>query len=146
MSPRSGTYSRLCRACGTRIDPAAGEIHPLCEPGVMADFRRADVRTALAAGNQGKRRALRNDSAARTMGLQLIRAVAARLEYLSADDLRDTFLAAGINITKAAGGLWSAAVAAEIVEKVGETTGGESAHGKPIHTYRSLIYKGRGAA
>lgn len=138
--------SGLCKVCGTVIDPVSAPVHPLCEPGVMAQFRAADRRAALEAGQNGRRRALRNDPAARQIGLQLIRTAAARKEYLSAHDLRETFLAAGINITKAAGGLWSAAVAAEIVEKVGETTGGESAHGKPIHTYRSLIYKGRGAA
>jgi hypothetical protein len=128
----------LCTECGTRIDPVAAPVHPSCEPGVSATFRAADRARWL--GELGKRRALRSNPKAATIGLDIIRKAARRNLYLEPADVREDLKAANINISKAAGGLWSAAVTAGYVIAEGDTPGSPSAHGKTVKRYRSLIH------
>ncbi len=91
-------------------------------------------------GARARARALADNPEARARGLQIIEAAARRDKFLSADTTRADFDAAGIP-PKLNGGIWLAAEAHQIVTSVGERpSGGQSAHGKKIATYRSLVY------
>lgn len=134
---------QTCAECGTRMIDVGFDTHMSCEPSIAAEFRAHDrrVREAQRLAAQGKRRAVRNNSAAAGIALGLIRQAARRNEHLTPDTVADDFDTADIPM-KARGGIWTAAVAAGVLEPAGTVPSArKSAHGKPVNRYRSLIYR-----
>lgn len=84
--------------------------------------------------------------AARELALTILHRAAQAHEVLSADTIRDDLDAADVP-GKLRGPLWATAEAHGWVEKVDEQpSGGESAHGKKINWYRSLLIPARRSA
>lgn len=140
--------SALCRTCGTRlaVDLFGDGMHATCDPESRSALRRAESsrRAGMAAGRAGMARAVRADARGARVGLAIIRKAAHCHRLLSADVVREDMDAAGIR-PQQRGGLWQAAVRDQIVEPHSSVpSGGESAHGKEIRTYRSLVFTGPG--
>lgn len=141
--PQQATFLQTCTACGYRIDPAAGTIHPACEPGVAETFRYAARarNEARQAGERGKQAALNRDPGTRAFALNELRALTYRQRLVSADDLGDYFDAAGVPGEMRAG-LWATAKARGWVEPVEEFPSERpTTHGKKITRYLSKNYR-----
>lgn len=136
----------LCRHCGGLMlaDFYGDGLHPSCDPESRRLIRNADIarRKGIALAQEGKRRALKNNPKAAQIGVDIIRKYARKQRILGPGDVRADFEAADINIKSQAGGIWSSAKAQGIVKEVDrKASDGESAHGKEIGVYLSLIFK-----
>lgn len=118
--------------------------HPSCVPEIAADFRASDrrAREARRRGELGRARAAANHPEAKERGLQIIRAAAETHEYVSANTVRDDMEAADVPLTKLSGALWTIAARRGWIEHASDETGGRTANGKPVHVYRSKLYRG----
>lgn len=143
---------KRCLVCGYRIDPAAGRTHPACDDNDDA----RDIRTAhrkwqvggclphrhgVLLGQDGIERALAGHPGDKVRGMAILRQAAERHETLSADTVRerldDNEIPHSLNA-----GLFSTAEADGWLVKLGEVrSGGLTAHGKKIITYRSRVYR-----
>jgi hypothetical protein len=100
----------------------------------------------IRAGMEGRDAALAANPGARQRGMDILHRAALTHDQLSADTIRADLQADDVP-GPLRGGLWTAAVAAGWIRKIDDQpSGGESAHGKTIAHYESLLHQERRTA